>query len=143
MTLFSGLLYAMYENHIEWQHGVYGYFATLLVLWRYYVFRSRRAARKFMADAVDKQSKLIQEFQPDVIVGSSLGGAVLMELLQKKLYKGACIFLASASGSYARRAGLDRPEIPLGVAALLVCCCASIIILISLISAGAGAWHRR
>jgi len=54
-------------------------------------------------------------FQPDVLVGSSFGGAVAVALLERRLYRGPTLLLAQAALKY-------RPEarLPQGVRVLLV-----------------------
>ena len=54
-------------------------------------------------------------FRPDVLVGSSFGGAVAVALLQRKLWAGPTLLLAQASRHY-----LPDPRLPEGVRVLLV-----------------------
>jgi alpha/beta superfamily hydrolase len=61
------------------------------------------------------QADAIAAFQPDVLVASSFGGAVAVELLQRGLWRGATLLLAQAA---LRR---DAPaELPPGVSVWLV-----------------------
>jgi alpha/beta superfamily hydrolase len=53
------------------------------------------------------QAKLLASFEPDVLVGSSFGGAVAVALLQRGLWKGPTLLLAQAAVRY----GLS-PELP-------------------------------
>jgi len=46
---------------------------------------------------VAQQHRAIQEFQPDVLVASSFGGAVAVALLQRELWRGPTLLLAQAA----------------------------------------------
>ena len=50
--------------------------------------------------SVALQARAIAEFQPDVVVGSSYGGAVLCELLQTGHWSGPTLLLAPAARLY-------------------------------------------
>ena len=60
-------------------------------------------------------ARTLETFQPNVLVGSSFGGAVVVELLQRGLYRGATLLLAQAALHYRPQARL-----PQGVRATLV-----------------------
>eukprot|EP01060_Flectonema_neradi_P011068 TRINITY_DN18130_c2_g1_i1.p1 TRINITY_DN18130_c2_g1~~TRINITY_DN18130_c2_g1_i1.p1 ORF type:complete len:237 (+),score=27.87 TRINITY_DN18130_c2_g1_i1:141-851(+) len=53
------------------------------------------------------QSKAIQKHQPDVVIASSFGGAVAVELLQKGEYRGPCIVLCPAHRLLMRLMNVD------------------------------------
>ena len=57
----------------------------------------------------------LMRFQPDVLVGSSFGGAVAVALLERGLYRGPTLLLAQAAHKYRPSARL-----PSGVRVLLV-----------------------
>ena len=57
----------------------------------------------------------VRRFEPDVVVGSSFGGAVAVALLQREHWRGPTLLLAQA----ALRQGL-RPKLPAGVPVWLV-----------------------
>jgi hypothetical protein len=61
------------------------------------------------------QARALEEFRPDVLVGSSFGGAVAVALLQQGLWRGPTLLLAQA----ALRRGLE-PRLPEGVRVWLV-----------------------
>jgi predicted esterase len=65
--------------------------------------------RNFEA-SIDVQVRYAQNFVPDVLVGSSFGGAVALAMLQRGLYEGATVLLCPAYRHY----GLE-PHIPEGV----------------------------
>ncbi len=46
---------------------------------------------------VAQQHRAIEEFEPDVLVASSFGGAVAVALLQRGLWRGATLLLAQAA----------------------------------------------
>jgi pimeloyl-ACP methyl ester carboxylesterase len=67
------------------------------------------------AASVAVQAQALREFEPHVLVGSSYGGAIAVELLQRGLWRGPTLLLAQA----ALRCGL-APELPSGVDVWLV-----------------------
>lgn len=64
---------------------------------------------------VRRQADAIRRFRPDVVVGSSFGGAVAVALLQRGLWRGPTLLLAQA----AVEQGL-RPELPTGARVWIV-----------------------
>ena len=50
----------------------------------------------FNIGSVAVQSKAIQSFSPEVIVGSSWGGAVAVELIRRGIWRGPTLLLAPA-----------------------------------------------
>lgn len=64
---------------------------------------------------VDVHAELLRDFEPDVLVGSSFGGAVAVALLQRGLWRGPTLLLAQA----ALRSDLP-PRLPDGVPVWLV-----------------------
>src|ERR1700754_2496225 len=50
-------------------------------------------------------------FRPDVLIGSSFGGAVAVALLRRKLWRGPTLLLAQAALRYDRAARLP-PDVP-------------------------------
>ncbi len=64
---------------------------------------------------VQLQARTLLEFLPHVLVGSSFGGAVVVELLRRELWKGPTLLLAQAALRYNGKARL-----PPGVPVILV-----------------------
>jgi pimeloyl-ACP methyl ester carboxylesterase len=64
---------------------------------------------------VASQARELAEFQPQILVGSSFGGAIADALLQRGLWRGPTLLLAQA----AQRLGL-APELPQGVRVWIV-----------------------
>lgn len=64
---------------------------------------------------VDLQARVAESFRPDVLVGSSFGGAVAVALLQQGRWRGPTLLLAQAALHY----GLPA-ELPEGVPVWLV-----------------------
>src|SRR5262245_48395858 len=53
------------------------------------------------------QAEVLDEFKPDVLIGSSFGGAVVVELIQRGLWRGRTLLLAQASRMFLR-----EPRLP-------------------------------
>lgn len=73
------------------------------------------------------QAELLEEFRPDVLVGSSFGGAVAVALLQRGMWRGPTLLLAQAALRRVEALGrgealpVDRaPRLPHGVDVWLV-----------------------
>ncbi|MBN1654477.1 MAG: hypothetical protein JXA30_11965 [Deltaproteobacteria bacterium] len=64
---------------------------------------------------VELQADTINEFRPNVLVGSSFGGAVAVALLERGCWKGPTLLLAQAAFKY-----LPSACLPKGVPVLLV-----------------------
>ena len=73
------------------------------------------ASEEYLHDALAHERDAVRRFRPDVLVGSSFGAAVAVELLQTGLWRGATLLLAQA----ALRRGA-RAELPPGVPVWLV-----------------------
>jgi pimeloyl-ACP methyl ester carboxylesterase len=54
-------------------------------------------------------------FQPELLVGSSFGGAVVVAMLMRDLWRSPCLLLAQAAGFY-----VPDPRLPEGVRVMLV-----------------------
>jgi hypothetical protein len=57
---------------------------------------------------VELQARTLLEFRPRVLVGSSFGGAVVVELLRRGLWKGPTLLLAQAALRYDENARLPE-----------------------------------
>jgi predicted esterase len=64
---------------------------------------------------VQVHARALRAFQPNVLVGSSFGGAVVVALLMRGLYQGATLLLAQAALRY-----LPQARLPGGVPVTLV-----------------------
>ena len=60
---------------------------------------------------VQLQARTLLDFRPHVLVGSSFGGAVVVELLRRELWKGPTLLLAQAALRYDGNARLP-PGVP-------------------------------
>ncbi len=61
-----------------------------------WMFMSQKELEEEMSKCVDVADAVIQNFCPDVIVSSSMGGAVHRLLIEEGLWEGPNVFLASA-----------------------------------------------
>ncbi|GIW42163.1 MAG: hypothetical protein KatS3mg076_2740 [Candidatus Binatia bacterium] len=57
---------------------------------------------------VETQAAALERFRPDVLVGSSFGGAVAVELLRRGLWRGPTLLLAQAALRYDPNAALPE-----------------------------------
>ena len=61
------------------------------------------------AACVEQQARELERFQPDVLVGSSFGGAVALALLQQQRWSGPTLLLAPAARALGSRSSC-RPR---------------------------------
>lgn len=71
--------------------------------------------RDSLPGCVEVSRQAIEKHKPDVIIGSSFGGGVLLKLVQTELWKGPCIFLAGAGLQYGM-----MPVLPEGQPVILI-----------------------
>ena len=102
---------------VQFVHGLegspHGRKATLLAQ-HFVAYTAAMNTRDFEA-CVELQAATLREFRPDVLVGSSFGAAVVVELLRRGEWKGPTLLLAQAALRYDPQARL-----PEGVPVLLV-----------------------
>ncbi len=65
--------------------------------------------RRMLRRSVEVQLRALTENRVDVVVGSSFGGAVAVELLRRGAWSGPTVLLCPAQGLIARTARLPRP----------------------------------
>lgn len=70
-------------------------------------------------DYVQQASEHIAQIQPKVVVASSFGGAVLLQLLHRGHWSGPCVFLAQAGVKFGKRFFIPS-FLPKGVPAILI-----------------------
>jgi hypothetical protein len=68
-----------------------------------------------LESCVKVHEEALTTFRPDLLIGSSFGGAVVMRLLERRVWKGPALLLAQAARNY-----LPGCRIPEGVRVLLV-----------------------
>lgn len=61
-------------------------------------------------ECLDIQSQAVQSFRPDVLVGSSFGGAIVLELIQRKIWCGPAVLLCPAHKLIARGHNVSKDE---------------------------------
>ncbi|HKA14646.1 MAG TPA: YqiA/YcfP family alpha/beta fold hydrolase [Myxococcota bacterium] len=105
------------DVRVQFIHGLesspQGVKAQLLA--RHFTARTPAMNTRDFAASVDVQAAVVREFAPRVLVGSSYGGAVAVELLQRGVWRGPTLLLAQA----ALRIGLPA-ALPPGVTVWLV-----------------------
>ena len=67
---------------------------------------------KSFAGSVDLQAQALRDFEPDVLVGSSFGGAVAVALLDRGAWRGPTLLLAPAAGYFGVTEALP-PHVPI------------------------------
>lgn len=85
------------------------------VLAEHFATEAPRMDTRDFEGCVQAQAAAIRRFEPDVVVGSSFGGAIAVALLQRGLWRGPTLLLAQAAALQ----GL-RPELPTGARVWLV-----------------------
>jgi len=93
-------------------------FANVLASISIGLWVGRRLYRKFICNTIDASIKLqadaIKKYQPDVIVGSSWGGAIAVFCLMQNLWKGPTLLLAPAQYKIIKHSKyLDRNQVVL------------------------------
>eukprot|EP01065_Artemidia_motanka_P027207 TRINITY_DN32426_c0_g1_i1.p1 TRINITY_DN32426_c0_g1~~TRINITY_DN32426_c0_g1_i1.p1 ORF type:complete len:199 (+),score=62.63 TRINITY_DN32426_c0_g1_i1:53-598(+) len=74
-----------------------------------------------LAAAVRGASAGLAQLRPEVVVGSSFGGAVCVELMRIGAWRGPAVLLAPAAALLARRTGVaEVPTLPPSAAAIVV-----------------------
>ena len=95
---------------VQFVHGLegspHGRKATLLAQ-HFEAYTAAMDTRDFGA-CVELQAATLREFRPDVLVGSSFGGAVVVELLRRGDWKGPTLLLAQAALRYDPQARLPQ-----------------------------------
>jgi len=69
----------------------------------------QRAVKKMFIRCVEIQHQAINKHRPDILVGSCLGGAVVVELLRRQLWTGRALLLAPAYKRVRKAAGMHYP----------------------------------
>tara|TARA_A100001035_G_C27782288_1_gene502387 strand:- start:2279 stop:2827 length:549 start_codon:yes stop_codon:yes gene_type:complete len=85
-TRYETVVPSIYSNDFEMLSQKYGD----------WIFMSQTELEEEMSKCVDVADEAIQGFAPDVIVSSSMGGAVHRLLIEEGLWRGPNVFLASA-----------------------------------------------
>lgn len=70
----------------------------------------RRALRRSYEACIEVQQRAIERHRPDVLLGSSWGGAVAVELVARGLWRGPTVLLAPAFHRVAHRMGWPSVE---------------------------------
>lgn len=72
-------------------------------------FAALRGARFLLDECVRVQEAAIAEFRPDIVAGSSWGGAVCVAVVSRGLWDGPAVIMCPASHKFARIARLPDP----------------------------------
>jgi alpha/beta superfamily hydrolase len=78
------------------------------VLAEHFETRTRAMNPSDFEACVSRQADVLAEFEPDVLVGSSFGGAVAVALLMRGLWRGPTLLLAQAAARYLPDARLPK-----------------------------------
>jgi hypothetical protein len=89
----------MSRLRVQFIHGLEGSprGAKALLLAEHFCASTPAMDTRDFAACVDVQAGELRRFRPDVLVGSSFGGAVAVELLQRGLWRGPTLLLAQAA----------------------------------------------
>jgi pimeloyl-ACP methyl ester carboxylesterase len=100
--------------------GVLGLMITLIAYSVLFRFVQPLLMRRVFRRSVDVQLALLRANQIDVVVGSSFGGAVALELLVSGAWKGPTILLCPAHRRVAGRAWRPAPSLPADASKVLI-----------------------
>ncbi|GEM_PF-2690225 len=85
-----------YFRDLSWKVVVVLFLGGQVVVYFFVKNLIAQAWQKSIESCLDLQLKPLKDFEPDIIVGSSYGGAISMELIRRGLWKGPTILLAPA-----------------------------------------------
>lgn len=102
---------------VQFIHGLEGHPQGTKALFLAERFEARTPSMNTsdLEGSIETQALALQSFRPDVLVGSSFGGAVAVALLSRGLWRGATVLLCPA----AELIGVE-PTLPPGVAVTVV-----------------------
>ena len=100
--------------------GVLGFMITLIAYSVLFRFVQPLLMRRVLRRSVAVQLALLGANQIDVVVGSSFGGAVALELLTSGAWKGPTLLLCPAHRKVAGRAWSPTPKLPAEASKVLV-----------------------
>jgi pimeloyl-ACP methyl ester carboxylesterase len=117
MGRFSHLVTARSEIRVQFIHGLEGspQGSKARLFAEHFETITPEMDTSSFEGSVDTQAAALSEFHPDILVGSSFGGAVAVELLARRLWQGPTMLLAQAAIHYDPAASL-----PLGIPVWLV-----------------------
>ena len=84
---------------VQFAHGLEGSprGAKARLLSRHFEARTPAMDTGDFEACVELHARTLERFRPDVVVGSSFGGAVVVELLRRRLWRGPTLLLAPAA----------------------------------------------
>jgi len=120
-----GSITCLWRGWQERNHGVltkYGLLtsAQILISIFGFLYCYRKTVRLMVKHSIRVQAKAIQEFQPDVVVGSSWGGSIAIHLLERRLWQGPTLLLAPAHDLVSKKAKKIPCELPPNVPITIV-----------------------
>src|SRR5262245_28492970 len=108
---------AMSQLRIQFAHGLHsgpqGNKGRLFA--QHFDVRTPAMNTRDFEGCIAQHARELAEFQPQLLIGSSFGGAVVMALLQRGAWRGETLFLAQAARHYLR-----EPRLPSGMRVTLV-----------------------
>lgn len=100
--------------------GLLGFVLGVMSVFILQRFVSPRLARRMFRRSVAVQQRLLATERVDVVLGSSFGGAVVVELLRTGAWKGPAVLLCPAHRRVAARAWTPSPSLPADASRVLV-----------------------
>jgi len=89
--------------------GLAGLVVAAILLMALLPWARSRLTRRVTRRSIEVQKRALAEHAIDVVIGSSFGGAIALELLYRGLWSGPTVLLCPAHELLARRAWLPRP----------------------------------
>ena len=92
----AGFIVISYYRNLSWQYILILFMGGNIIIYFFIKNLLAEAWQKSIEACLTLQLEPLKEFGPDIIVGSSYGGAISCELIRRGLWKGPTILLAPA-----------------------------------------------
>merc|ERR1719174_3221453 len=102
-------------EYLEWHFGIFpSKFLTAEVPLHFLPLGNSRTSKHATWNlSVQSHAAVVRSFKPDVVIGSSLGGTIVLQLLQDKKWNGPTVLLAPLLMHQVQTVGAEDPMRPM------------------------------